>query len=975
MFRVVEESTLDQFREVFAGTQVRDPNARQRFTGGLVLDARSRARAKLWTPEGPGALWDLFTAGPNLGSGGPLSDRVLPEGGGAPLASNKEIDQLAALRVDHVMSTLGIWPGETIFSFPHLVLDVPAAPVLEVQFGRVIEGFDAGNPSFFNREAKVFALPGHVVAGDPNPGILRPQGGGDPTSWNVCTYIDVDTLEQIIADPPPEDDDRKPPPPIPVPPPEAEPPPPPVQPPLGPDPELEEIDPEPEPEPDPEEEDEEEPTGKQNRPAADDKKSRDGLANALRAWAAQLGFSLFGGGETTIPKTAEDELRDRLRERLGATETETGLAEPDPLDTGLVPGLGEEGEGTRTRPVTGGSTTTTSTQKGDPEGELVGRAGEVPCPMTDGKARPKAVTLDDDRLGVQLPDGTQVAIRQPAAGQQLGLRQVDDLRRVTNPSGIFRPGPMGRVGGGGGISDHLRMIQQQVNEVTDVVESAFVGAGNFTRYAGNIAVMATNRALGGAARNLIGARWVNPEDAQAVPPGLEVRQAVEGNLRGVQLNQPAFVAERRLHGDVAVDEEQAVIQARKRTHEATDEADWFGSYDGQHPTKKRTFRVRADGQVRATELELHPGTVTGKRFDVVPPAAITENRTGTFPDHDGTIGVGVPTKGRLLVGDGTRWQELDVGTDGHIPTADSGEATGILWQSPSAATDASPIWGTGDDGAITYSADTEVIGEWHRTNLTIDATFSVFTANGKALIIRCTGTATINGALHADHFGNPGVSGGAGSSGTANNTASGNGGGGNAGPGQPDDHFSRRRRWRWLGRRRWRIYRRSGHRRCRRKRGQPWRWVRWDRRRRWGSSHGDHPGQRREHRDQRGSLDLPRRGRDRPAVRGRPASVGGSWWRSRWRWWRRRFRWTRRARNSRYGRRRRSRWDGRHQRDRRLQYWIPRRRRRGRWWRRQWSRWRPDRPHGQGRYCSGRLGSSELRRSAGRRRWRRWCGR
>ena len=41
-----------------------------------------------------------------------------------------------------------------------------------------------------------------------------------------------------------------------------------------------------------------------------------------------------------------------------------------------------------------------------------------------------------------------------------------------------------------------------------------------------------------------------------------------------------------------------------------------------------------------------------------------------------------PTKGRLIVGDGTNWVDLGVGTDTHVLTADSAQAKGLKWAAP-----------------------------------------------------------------------------------------------------------------------------------------------------------------------------------------------------------------------------------------------------------------------------------------------------
>ncbi len=59
-----------------------------------------------------------------------------------------------------------------------------------------------------------------------------------------------------------------------------------------------------------------------------------------------------------------------------------------------------------------------------------------------------------------------------------------------------------------------------------------------------------------------------------------------------------------------------------------------------------------------------------------------------------------PTKGNLLVGDGTNWQELGVGSDAQILTADSNEELGVKWADPA------------DTGASTFVDLTDTPGNY-----------------------------------------------------------------------------------------------------------------------------------------------------------------------------------------------------------------------------------------------------------------------
>jgi hypothetical protein len=104
----------------------------------------------------------------------------------------------------------------------------------------------------------------------------------------------------------------------------------------------------------------------------------------------------------------------------------------------------------------------------------------------------------------------------------------------------------------------------------------------------------------------------------------------------------------------------------------------------------RTLIDDADAATARATLELVPGT------DIEPLVAIGPSTpTGNervWIDTDETTAAAQPldqdltdiagitrTKGDLIVGSSSAWSDLAVGTDGHVLTADSAEATGVKW--------------------------------------------------------------------------------------------------------------------------------------------------------------------------------------------------------------------------------------------------------------------------------------------------------
>ena len=79
-----------------------------------------------------------------------------------------------------------------------------------------------------------------------------------------------------------------------------------------------------------------------------------------------------------------------------------------------------------------------------------------------------------------------------------------------------------------------------------------------------------------------------------------------------------------------------------------------------------------------------------------------------------------PTKGNVIVGDGSNWVALGVGTNDHVLTADSAQTEGVKWAaSPAGVTDHGALTGLSDDDHTQYHNDARAL-TWLGTRSTTD---------------------------------------------------------------------------------------------------------------------------------------------------------------------------------------------------------------------------------------------------------------
>lgn len=155
--------------------------------------------------------------------------------------------------------------------------------------------------------------------------------------------------------------------------------------------------------------------------------------------------------------------------------------------------------------------------------------------------------------------------------------------RLLAPAGVSIIGRIGQPGGpayggsaGSGLHTAFELLRRQLNGVSAIVDGAFVGRHS-PSYGGNVYIENRTRS-----RSIIGQHLVDPEcdEGNPVPAAVQFRQSIHGTGRSVELNRPAFVAERSLYGDVETN--TTLFALRKRAGEnAEDTGPWIGDDRGE----------------------------------------------------------------------------------------------------------------------------------------------------------------------------------------------------------------------------------------------------------------------------------------------------------------------------------------------------------------------------------------------------------
>ena len=197
---------------------------------------------------------------------------------------------------------------------------------------------------------------------------------------------------------------------------------------------------------------------------------------------------------------------------------------------------------------------------------------------------------------------------------------------------------------------------------------------------------------------------------------------VEGNLVG--LCRVDGLQTRTLYHNVGTDDKLDLIGGANIVMAANTWYFFVKTIVSSHVIWKHVWTIYAAG------TPLAASTAAGK-------LAIADG-SGGYRETGGTL-----AKGKIPVGiDGSDFGYLTVGANGTIPIADSTQATGIKWDTPSGG---GGLYGDGADGAKTISTNTtETVSKIFRlTTLTIQ-TGCTWTVKSGTLIL-CTGAVDIQG--------------------------------------------------------------------------------------------------------------------------------------------------------------------------------------------------------------------------------------